>query len=284
MGGSADTEDTAGTEGEARQELGSIGPANAGGQVVLRLAGDGRGGDGHAAVKSSDALALSASPTGAESRESTSSIASPSDPPTPSLASGCPAVSATWSQGQAMWNGNPRTSGTYSCNADIPAISNGVTITGTLNGTDRVGSIQLSCSNGTWLFRSASCNGSVLTTAAISGISSTCSSADPVSSKWIGWYLADLKRCADTAGLNWWVNNYNNDADCLVTDNYRGWGSKDACWRAQLRIAADANGGTYSEAQATGHVAASSEAALCNGKAYPWTSVASFGTSCKALP
>jgi hypothetical protein len=107
-----------------------------------------------------------------------------------------------------------------------------------------------------------------------------------VRSKWIGWYVADLKRCADNAGLDWWVTQYNNNADCLATDNYHGYGSKDVCWREQFRAAANANGwNTYNEAQFTGHIAALDEDTACGpGAAYPWTNVAAYGTSCKYKP
>src|SRR6185295_20195428 len=102
----------------------------------------------------------------------------------------------------------------------LPAINSGGTITATLvNDPYRVGTIKLACNNGTWQLLSGSCNGKVISTTAASGISNTCSSTLPTYSKWIGWYLADLKRCPDTAGLNWWANDYINDADCLVTDN-----------------------------------------------------------------
>jgi hypothetical protein len=248
--------------------------------------GDGDGDVDSEALKSSESeIASAASPTGADLAGSKSDVGQPSTEPTHSLLLGCPATSKSWSQSQAAWNGNTHTGGSYICNGNLPVANHGDIVAATLTSTDRVGSAQYTCSNGTWLARAgASCNGKVISTTTASGISTTCSSADPVRSKWIGWYLADLKRCADTAGLDWWVNNYNNNADCLVTDNYHGYGSKDACWRAQFRSAADANGNSYSEAQATGHISAWDEATLCNGQAYPWTSVSGFGTSCKFLP
>jgi hypothetical protein len=65
---------------------------------------------------------------------------------------------------------------------------------------------------------------------------------------WIGWYLADLKRCADPSGLEWWVSQYNNNAACPSYNNYDGYGSKDACWRAHFRNGANSNGNSYTDA------------------------------------
>lgn len=274
VGASTDTEDTAGTEGGPQQGSG------------LPHTGKGTPGDDTVdddALKSPDLeFTLPESLTGADTTVSKSNIARPSAQLTQSSPS-CPAVAVRWSQWQAVWNGNARTGGSYSCNANFPSVSSGVTVTASLSG-ERVGSLQLTCNNGTWVPVTGSCDGGVTSTMAAAGISTTCSSSLPDQSKWIGWYLADLKRCADTAGLNWWVNSYVNDTDCLATDNYHGYGSKDACWRAQFRSGADANGNSYSEAQATGHVSAWDEAYLCNGRGYPWTSVSSSGTSCKSLP
>jgi hypothetical protein len=101
----------------------------------------------------------------------------------------------------------------------------------------------------------------------------------------VDWYLADLKRCADTAGLDWWVNQYNSNSDCLPYDNYKGYGSKDACWQAQFRDGANQNGNSYNEALSTGHISAWDESSLCGSSlAYPWSSVTAYGTSCKYKP
>jgi hypothetical protein len=273
---SADTEGTTGTEDEARQEPGLTHSGEAGGDGD----GDGDGDADSEALKSSESeIASAASPTGADLAGSKSDVGQPSNQPTHSLLSSCPATSRSWWQSQAAWNGNTRTAGTYICTGNLPMANHGNTVAATLASMGRVGSAQYTCNNGTWLpITGASCDGKVISTTTM-----TCSSADPVKSKWVGWYLTDLKRCADTAGLEWWVNNYNNNAACFPTDNYNGYGSKDACWRAYFRSAGDANG-EYSEAQLTGHIAAVAESNTCNGLAYPWTSVSAFGTSCKPLP
>jgi hypothetical protein len=290
VGVSTDTED-AGAESETRREPGLTYTSKVDSQGLPALANgeDQPGGDdsidGEALESSASEMVAAASQTGADLAGSESDAEQSSNQLPHLLLSSCPATSKSWSQSQAAWNGNTSTGGNYICNGSLPVTSHGIIIAATLASADRVGSAQYTCSNGTWLPRTgATCNGKVISTTIVSGISNTCSSASPVHSKWIGWYLADLKRCADTAGLNWWVNNYNNDADCLVTDNYHGYGSKDVCWRAQFRGSADLNGNSYSEAQTTGHISAWDEAGLCNGLAYPWTSVSGFGTSCKALP
>jgi hypothetical protein len=193
----------------------------------------------------------------------------------------------SWSQSQASWNGNTGTAGSYICYGDVPAASHGIIVAATLtNSGQRTGSAQYTCSNGSWLPRSgASCNGKIISTLSATGSSLTCSSADLVRQKWITWYVQDLKRCADTAGLDWWVTQYNNNTDCLASTNYNGYGSRDVCWRAQFRAAADANGwNTYSEAQAIGHIASLDESNICGSLAYPWTNVTGFGTSCKYRP
>jgi hypothetical protein len=215
------------------------------------------------------------------------SVQSPDEPSSHSaLLLNCPATSKSWAQSQPAWNGNTGTAGSYICYGDLPEASSGFIVTATLtNSAERTGSAQYTCSNGTWLLRSGStCNGKVISTVSASGFSMTCSSADAVRSKWIGWYLADLKRCADTAGLDWWVTQYNNNAACLASNNYDGYGSKDACWRAQFRAGANANGNSFNEAQALGHISSWDEAAVCAGLAYPWTNVTGFGTSCKYRP
>jgi hypothetical protein len=97
---------------------------------------------------------------------------------------------------------------------------------------------------------------------------------------WVSWYAQDYKRCADSAGLEWWVTQYNNNAYCLASNNYDGFGSKDACWRAHFRGAAPSS---YSEAQASNHIAYADELSMCGSRAsYPHDSA--FGWQCKYKP
>ncbi len=198
----------------------------------------------------------------------------------------CPAVSMSWSQFQPSWNGNADTAGTYLCYGTLPASPHGYIVAASLsNSGERTGSAQYTCSNGTWMPRTgATCNGKVINTLTASGYATTCSSTDPVRSKLISWYLADVKRCPDVEGLNWWADQYNNNTHCLASTNYNGYGNKDTCWRWQMRNAANANGNSYNEAQATGHISAWDEDVICGALGYPWLNVSSFGTSCKYLP
>ncbi|WNG19067.1 hypothetical protein [Cystobacter fuscus] len=192
----------------------------------------------------------------------------------------CPGGTLTWTQPQSAWNSNTNTAGTYSCTANVTATSDGTLVVMGPSSPARSGTVAIYCNNGTWQDAGgASCNGSIFS------ISAVCSSSEPVRSMWIGWYLADLKRCADSAGLEWWVTQYNNNAACPASTNYDGYGSKDACWRAQFRTGANNNGNTYNQAQATGHIASSDELSMCGSSAaYPWANVSANGTQCKYRP
>jgi hypothetical protein len=204
--------------------------------------------------------------------------------PSTGLAS-CVASTVDWTVSQPMWNGNANTAGIYKCSGNLPSVSSGTTIFISGNSATRTGVAQVICNNGTWQGVAGACDGKVISTAVASGISTECSSPIAVRSKWIGWYLADLERCADTAGLDWWVAQYNSNAACTAATNFDGYGSKDACYRDYFRMAANANANSYSVAQALGHVAPSDEANLCGSQAgYPWTSVSAVGMSCKYRP
>ena len=99
---------------------------------------------------------------------------------------------------------------------------------------------------------------------------------------WIRWYREDLFRCADTSGLDWWVGNYKADADCQAP-TYKGFPTKDDCWRAQFRNAANTHGNSYNEAQALKHISSSDENYLCGSNgAYTWdpATIVSTGTKC----
>ncbi|HEX8434866.1 hypothetical protein [Archangium sp.] len=238
--------------------------------------------------ESSDSESVSeAPPTSDTLDESENDSGQPSPQRTVSAAAlGCPATSVSWSQWQPSWNGNTGTAGTYVCYGDLPATNSGYIVTATRTSLERTGTAQYTCSNGVWVLRSgSSCNGKIISTVSASAYSTTCSSTEPVRAKWISWYLADLKRCADSDGLEWWVSQYNNSTGCPASNNYDGYGTKDACWRASFRNGANTNGNSYNEAQALGHISSWDESSLCGGSlAYPWTSVSSFGTSCKYRP
>jgi hypothetical protein len=195
----------------------------------------------------------------------------------------CPGGTLSWSQQQwSAWNSNSNTVGTYSCSGNVFPTSDGSSASVVAAGAERIGSAQISCSNGTWVWGSGSCNGKVVSTLTATGYNLVCSHSDPVRSKWIGWYVADLKRCADFDGLEWWVAQYNSNNGCSASTNYDGYGSKDACFRANFQIAA---GSEYTEAQSTGHIAAQSEYLACGPRgAYPWSNIFADGAKCKYRP
>lgn len=195
---------------------------------------------------------------------------------------GCAGTTVSWSQWQPSWNGNTTTMGTYYCYGTVPTAGEGFTFGASLTSSDRTGSAQFTCRNGWWEIQSGSCNGKVVSTMTAAGASMTCSSTDPVKSKIIGWYLADLKRCADTAGLDWWAYQYNYSTAACLAPGYDGYGTKDVCWRAQFQAGGRASG-EYDLAQATGHIA-SDEGACGPTAAYPWTNVMASGTTCKYKP
>ncbi len=205
---------------------------------------------------------------------------------TQAVYAGCVSKSVSWTQWQPTWNGNTGTAGTYICYGELPSATHGYIVSAMLTNSDqRTGSAQYTCSNGNWVVRAgATCNGKVISTLLATGNTSVCSSADPVRSKWISWYLADLKRCADASGLDWWVTEYNNNSACFASNNYDGYGTKDGCWRAHFRAAANTHDNSYAIAQSLGHIAPSDEVARCGSLAYPWSNVSAFGASCKFRP
>jgi hypothetical protein len=198
----------------------------------------------------------------------------------------CASTSVNWWQSRPAWNGNTDTAGNYICYGNLPAASHGFMVSATLTSSDRTGSAQYTCSNGSWVLKTGyTCDGKVITTTAANGDSYTCSSGDAVRQKWIGWYLADLKRCADNGGLDWWVNQYNTSTACSASNNYDGYGTKDGCWRAHFRSVANSVGNSYSIAQSLGHIVPADEDDACGPLAgYPWSSVATWGNYCKYLP
>jgi hypothetical protein len=252
--------------------------------ALLAGCGGETGVDGESSEPSESESVSEASPTDAAPVETESDSG---QPPTrvSQLALGCTSTSVNWSQVRTTaWNGNTSTLGTYQCYGTLSATSSGFTVSATLTSSDRTGSAQYTCSNGTWLRKSGTCDGAIISTTSASGVTTTCSSADLVRQMWINWFLEDLKRCAGTAGLDWWVDQYNNNTNCLASNNYNGYPNKDACWRAQFRAAANVNGNSYNEAQATGHVSAWDESYLCGSLAYTWVSPSVYGTTCKYRP
>jgi hypothetical protein len=231
----------------------------------------------------SEAVFESFTPTADARGDSEGASGQPSAGQVQALGRSCPNATLSWFEAQSAWNSNGNTAGTYSCSVNAPGASDSSNILVQVPaGGERTGSAVFRCSDGTWQFMSGSCNGNVVSTLTATGNNLVCSHSDPVRSKWIGWYVADLKRCADAGGLDWWVNQYNSNNGCLASTNYDGYGSRDACFRAGFQASA---GSEYTEAQSTGHIAAQSEYNACGPRAaYPYSNVFSDGAKCKYRP
>ena len=190
----------------------------------------------------------------------------------------------SWSQSQPSWHGPQESDWTYTCEGTIPARGHGSSATASGSSTERTGSARFVCNDGSWEAISESCDGRLVLTESVLRVRTTCSDPDPVRSMWISWYRADLKRCADVEGLNWWVTQYNANAGCRPENNYDGYGSRNACWREHFRDGANSNGNSYDEATETGHISSWDENNICGSLAYTWTNVSSYGTYCKYRP
>ena len=125
----------------------------------------------------------------------------------------CPSTTKSWTQRREAWNSNPYTRGTYTCQGTLPARAHGGTAQTTLTSTqerNNSSSATFECYDGSWTLVSGTCDGKEIAAKEYSGALLECSSfpfnADR--EKWIGWYIDDLKRCADVGGLNWWITEY----------------------------------------------------------------------------
>jgi hypothetical protein len=177
--------------------------------------------------------------------------------------SNCPSTTVSWSQWQPAWNNNPRTQGTYLCSGTLSATPHGSRATasqvrGTTPELFRTGSVQYTCNNGSWqlVAGSETCDGLPYSTYHV-----TCAyGSDPARDMFLGFYMNDLKRCADLGGLDWWTSQYNND--CLAPD-YKGLGSKEACFRVEFL-----RGPEDDEVQANGgHITSTAERNQCGVEA-----------------
>jgi hypothetical protein len=197
---------------------------------------------------------------------------------TPAPPSNCPSTTVSWSQWQPAWNNNPRTQGTYLCSGTLSATSHGSRATasqvrGTTPELFRTGSVQYTCNNGSWelVAGSATCDGLPYSTYHV-----TCAyGSDPARNMFLGFYMNDLKRCADLGGLDWWTSHYNDD--CLAPD-YKGLGSKEACFRVEFL-----RGPEDDEVQANGgHITSTAERNQCGTRAAAsWTGASQ---DCKPVP
>jgi len=193
------------------------------------------------------------------------------------VCTGCISQTLSWSQSQTAWKGNSRTAASYQCSATVTAGAHGASRTLTASGTTRTGSAAAQCNDGTWQLTGVLCDGVVYT----APLALSCSSTVLQESKWISWYAADYKRCADTEGLIYWVSRDNDTAGFAPCTDYPTVGSsaRDACMRGILRQ----NGQTeYDYAQANNHVSILVETNSCGSNgAYGWVT---WNNQCKYLP
>jgi choice-of-anchor A domain-containing protein len=197
---------------------------------------------------------------------------------TPAPPSNCPSMTVSWNQWQPAWNNNPRTKGTYFCSGTLGAAAHGSRATasqvrGTIPELFRTGSVQYTCNDGSWkqVAGSATCDGLPYSTYHV-----TCaSSSDPARKLFLGFYMNDLKRCADILGLDWWMSRYNTE--CLAP-NFNGFSSKDACFQAEFL-----KGSEDDEVKDNGgHISDSAERNQCGTRAAAsWTSASQ---DCKPVP
>lgn len=188
-----------------------------------------------------------------------------------------------WRTNQTVaWNKNPYTTGTYICTVTLPVTAGGTTVSAYPSETTRQGSARYACSTtGAWGSETSySCNGKEFNTL----VPTTCwDYVDSVRNMWIRWFREDLFRCPANSGLDWWVGNYKADANCKAP-TYNGFPTKDDCWRAEFRNAANANGNSYNEAKTLQHISSYDENHLCGSNgAYTWdpSTIVSTGTKCK---
>ncbi|ADO75189.1 choice-of-anchor A family protein [Stigmatella aurantiaca] len=201
----------------------------------------------------------------------------------------CSRKTVTWSQSQPAWQGNSRTQGPYSCSGQVSAASDGASASVGASGSERDGSARFICDDGTWVLQQGSCNGKIVATS----MPTKCASANPTEQMWIGWYVSDLKRCADTAGLNFWVGQFNNKTDCKFREGFYwhtfngvsyNFAYADSCWRFAFQMSATLTGEWPRPPAYSTHVSPEVEADLCGSLAYPWTGISSTGMNCKFPP
>ncbi|WP_245767251.1 choice-of-anchor A family protein [Stigmatella erecta] len=203
----------------------------------------------------------------------------------------CSSKTVTWSQPQAAWQGNPRTQGTYSCSGQVSARGDGSFATVSASSSQRTGSARFLCDDGTWVLQQGSCDGVLVQTgdSRAGQMPTECSSSDPTRQMWINWYVDDLKRCADTAGLTFWVTQFNAKTDCHFREGFYWHGTTrfayaDNCWRFAFQEGASLTGEWPRPPAYSTHVSPAVEADLCGSLAYPWQSIRTTGMNCKFPP
>jgi hypothetical protein len=201
-------------------------------------------------------------------------------PPPPDASPGCGSTAVSWQQAQPAWNFNASTAGTYGCSATLPAAPSGNTVIVPTTSSTRTGTATYTCNAGAWAFEGSTCDGAVVD---LPPSAVVCQSADPVTSMFIGFYAKYLYRCADTAGLAYWVGNFHGSTPPCAADDTDP--AAVGCWEMVFE------GGSQevAEASGAGHIAPNAEKALCGTTAgYPWSTSASFiamvGAQCKDVP
>ncbi|HLL05619.1 MAG TPA: choice-of-anchor A family protein [Myxococcaceae bacterium] len=204
----------------------------------------------------------------------------------------CSGTTVTWSEWQPAWNGNPRTQGTYTCSSTVSWTSDGDYDDVAPSSSARTGSARFWCDNGTWRLEqgTATCDGNRVSTSdsSASRKATKCIGSTNTENMFIGFYVSELKRCADLPGLAWWSDQYDRRQDCQFREGFYWHGSirfayPDNCWRHTFREGAT-NAGELPRVPYTDHVTPTMERALCGSLAYPYTNVAAWGDTCKFLP
>jgi len=192
-------------------------------------------------------------------------------------------VTLSWKQSQPAWNGNTNTAGQYSCSGTVPAgtYPSGSTASPSLvDASKRIGSATASCENGAWKLADATCDGRVVDT--LIPVECNVSAMAHPRSLFGGWYLGDLYRCADTAGLDYWVSQYGSTCNAPYPN---GASTKDECFHLTFLEAAEQAGECSSQSSSTGHVCDSVLSTICPaGAQYPWASIPTAGNKCKYAP
>jgi hypothetical protein len=102
----------------------------------------------------------------------------------------------------------------------------------------------------------------------------TCANdSDSVRNMFLGFYMNNLKRCADFGGLDWWTSQYNND--CLQSNDPA---YKETCFREKFL-----SGSEGQEVKANGgHISTAAERFQCGTRAAAsWTGAYQ---ACKPVP
>lgn len=189
----------------------------------------------------------------------------------------------TGSEWHPAWNNNPSTQGTYTCDWNLPAASDGTPFPADTTSPMRTGRTQFNCDNGTWEASGPiRCDGRTKTAADLRGEPLKCFSLETVDSMVIGWYVEQLYRCPEGDGLAYWRNAYNTRDSTNPCTAFQSDTDYQSCMRYSF-ILSVRNG---PEHPVSGHIDPNVELAVCGGSAsaYPYANVWLDGRWCKYKP